>query len=341
MIDWLTLRTPVQPFLADELFEQFHRFVGVQTLTDGTGEVVRSRPVFDVDAIRSDAPGLFWQISSDGKNRFLTVGASPASLEHEINVFGSDDIRHCAEVLLKQAQKGLGFILPPPSAWQCRRIDVTHNYLMDDNSQVKQALRQLRQGDGVRQKASVPRGDSVYWGQGSDMIGAKAYDKGAQVEYLQKRNKLTSLPENEISLLKRILRLELSLKRRWMDRHGDNWLEFTPDYLNKLHAKYFEQFIGKLEVSDMGTLLEQLKAVTPSEGRALAAHRTWALIKAIGYEQTKTSMPERTFYLHQKYLRAAGLSHADLTTSNILPFRQKAISLTSPVTSWEELRRAA
>ena len=340
MIDWLTIRTPIQAFLSDALFEQFHRFVGVQTLTDGTGEVVRSRPVFDVDAIRSDAQGLFWQISSDGKNRYLTIGASPASLEHTLNVFGSDDIRHCAEVLLSRAQHALGFILPPPSAWQCRRIDFTHNYLLDDNAQVKQVLRQLRQGDGVRQKASVPRGDSVYWGQGSDMIGAKAYDKGTQVEHMQKRKKL-DFPQHELDLLKRILRLELSLKRRWMDRHGDNWLDFTPEYLNSIHGKYFEQFIGKIEVADMGTLLEQLKQVTPTEGRALAAHRTWALIKAIGYEQTKTSMPERTFYLHQKYLRAAGLSHADLVASNILPFRQKTVSLSEPVTSWDELRRAA
>jgi II/X family phage/plasmid replication protein len=343
LIDWLTLRTPVSHFLTDHLFEQFHKFVGVQTLTDSDGEVIRSRPVFDVDKIRSDAKGIFWQISSDGKNKFVTVGASPASLEFDSNVFGSSDIRHCAEVLLHRAQVALSIILPPPSAWECRRIDVTHNYLLDDHSQVKQALRELRKGDGVRQKASVPKGDTVYWGQGSDLIGAKAYDKGSQVEYQQKRKPKDAKPMDEatISMLKRLLRLELSLKRRWFDRHGQDWLSLTEDDLNQLHHRYFSQFIGTIEVTDMTTLLRQLEEVTPTKGRALAAHRTWALVKAIGFEQTKSSMPESTFYLHQKYLREAGLSNADLHNSNLLPFRRNVIAISDPVRSWSELFKVA
>lgn len=338
MIDWLTLRTPVSHFLSEHLFEQFHRFIGVQTMTNSDGEVVRSRPVFDVDRIRSDAQGLFWQISSDGKQKYLTVGASPASLEHTSNVFGSSDIRHCATVLLLRAQKALSLILPPPSAWECRRIDITHNYLLDDHSQVKQALRELRKGDGVRQKASVPKGDTVYWGQGSDLIGAKAYDKGTQAEYMQKRSNNPAIFNQQVlDMVKRLLRLELSLKRRWFDRHGEDWLSLTEATLNDLHAKYFSQFIGTLEVTDMGTLLNALEQVTPTKGRALAAHRTWALIKAIGYEQTKCSMPKSTFMLHNKYLREAGLSNADLLNSNVLPFRRTEIVLTQPLTSWEEL----
>ncbi len=91
----------------------------------------------------------------------------------------------------------------------------------------------------------------------------------------------------------------------------------------------------------MGTLLVQLEKVTPTKGRALAAHRTWALIKAIGYEQAKESMPQRTWYLHVAYLRQAGISQADLMTGNVIPFRRDTISLGAPVESWEELRRAA
>jgi II/X family phage/plasmid replication protein len=341
MIDWLTLRTPVTHFLEGHLFEQFHKFVGVMTVTNGEGEVVRSKPVFDVDMVRSDSQGIYWQISSNGKERYLIVGASPASLEHSNNVFGSDDIKHCSEVILRHASIALGIIVPPPSAWECRRIDITHNYLLDSHDQVKQALRELRQGDGVRQKASVPKGDSVYWGQGSDMIGAKAYDKGAQIEQMLKKKKFTDLTQQQLDISKRLLRLELSLKRRWFDRHTQHYLTFTTAQLNALHTEYFGQFIGRQEVTDMGHLLELLNEVASSKGHALAAHRTWALIKAIGYEQTRSSMPHSTFCRHQKLLKMAGLSHADLQSANVLQFRRKTIDICEPVHSWHELLKAA
>lgn len=341
MIDWLTLRTPIDNFLDDHLFEKFHKFVGVMTITNGDDEVIRSKPVFDVDRVPSSATGLYWQISSDGKQKYLVVGASPASLEFGNNVFGSDDINHCANILLRKASLALGIIVPPPSAWQCRRIDVTHNYLMDSQAQVKQVLRELRQGDGVRQKASVPKGDTVYWGQDSDMIGAKAYDKGTQIEAMLKKKKFTELSLQQIDVSKKILRLELSLKRRWFDRHTEHYSTFTPDFLNVQHNNYFHQFIGKTEVTDMGHLLELLTAVTPSHGQALAAHRTWALIKSIGYEQTQSSMPRSTFARHRKYLRDAGLSHADLQSATVLNFRRKTLEITMPIESWHDLLKQA
>lgn len=220
-------------------------------------------------------------------------------------------------------------------------MDITHNYLLDDHSQVKQALRELRKGDGVRQKASVPKGDSVYWGQGSDLISGKAYDKGSQLEHQLKRDKHISMDPASVDLVKRLLRLELSLKRRWFDRHGQDWLNFSEDYLQELHNQYFKQFIGTLEVTDMGTLLQQLETVTPTKGRALAAHRTWALIKSIGYEQTRSSMPRSTFLLHQKYLREAGLSHADIANADLLPFRRNTITVSEPVNNWADLYKRA
>ncbi len=90
----------------------------------------------------------------------------------------------------------------------------------------------------------------------------------------------------------------------------------------------------------MGTLLEELEKVAPTPGRALAAHRTWAMVKAIGYELAKESMPRATWYLHMKYLRAAGLSDADIGAGNVLPFRRREICIASPVRSWAELRAA-
>jgi len=341
MIDWMTLRTPIGHFMDAHIFETFFSYLGTMEIKDCDGEVIRHKVVLDVDKLSTDSIGLFWSLQSDGKEKYLTIGASPAALEYDNNVFGSEDALHCAKLLVSTAQRALQIILPPPSAWQCRRLDITHNYLMQSHVEVKQALRELRKGDGMHQKATVPKGDTVYWGQGSDLVSGKAYDKGSQLEYMIKRNKIKSLSESDIALSKRLLRLELSLKRRWFDRHEHNLSTLTPDLLNTLHHKYFSQFIGTLEVTDMESLLKTLNDVAPTHGQALAAHRTWALIRTIGYENTKGGMPKPTFMRHQKLLLEAGLSKADLHAAMVIPFRQKHLIIQQPVTSWHDLRSAA
>lgn len=365
MIDWLTLRTPLNFMMHDDLLEKVQHYIGEMRVFDGEGELVRTKLVFDVDRLKSDEVGLFWQIQYSGLDVYMVIGASPASVEYGGNAFGSSDVKYCANVLVTAAEKILGIKLPNLQHWDCRRIDITENYLLDSNSQVKQALRELRNGDGVRQKASV-KGDSVYYGEGSDLISGKIYDKGTQVIHLMKRlHRLCKTPiytPEQVSILDRILRMELTLRRRWFDRlqnkltisdfhtpeqyldyirHNKAWLELTEDDLTALHTKYFSQFIGNIEVTDMTTLMKRLDEVAPSHGRALAAHQTWALIKAIGYEQTRDSMPRSTFARHRKYLLAAGLSHADLQTSNIIAFRRKTITISQPVRSWSELLKAA
>ena len=91
----------------------------------------------------------------------------------------------------------------------------------------------------------------------------------------------------------------------------------------------------------MGILLQELEKVALTKGRALAAHRTWALIKSIGYTQTESSMSKQTFKNHLVMLRAAGLSSADLCAGVVIPFRRKTLILGNPVLSWDELRNAA
>ena len=345
MIDWLTLRTPINHFLEEHLNDKFYNHIGFIEKTDSAGLVEFTRCVFQLDSLRSDAKGIYWQIQNTGEGLYLVIGASPASLEFNNNVFGTDDIRHCATILVRTAEKHLEMLMPPLSAWQCRRIDVTENYLLDDNKQVKQALRELRNGDGSRQKATNNGGDTVYWGQGSNLVTGKAYDKGTQAEYLDKKqlkqNKSAVFAQHTIDILKRLLRLELSLKRLWFERNKQDYLTISPKQLRELHTNYFSQFIGTLEVTDMTTLLNNLYDIAPSKGYALAAHRTWALIKSIGYEETKHGMPKATFSRHIQILKLAGMSSADLQSARILQFRKQAIAIANPIRTWDELLSAA
>lgn len=348
LIDWLTLRIPLTIDLGQNLFERILNCMGMTVCVDSDGNEKWRKHALDIDKLRSDSQGLYWSITADGQSqRYLTIGASPASIENEgLNVFGSLDVEHCATVLIQHAGKALKAILPDWTNWQCRRLDVTANYDMGNSAQVKQALRLLLGTDAPRRRTNsdTKGGDTVYWNPTSDLQAGKAYHKGAQLRMLVRREDLF-VDDETLDLADNLLRLELKLGARWFRRYeaADDWHTLTAYELTEIHHKFFNSLIGGggVEVHDMGTLLLELEKVCPTKGRALAAHRTWALIKTIGYTQTKESMRPSTFYLHCEYLRAAGISNADLCAGQVLPFRRQSLILREPVLSWTDIRMAA
>lgn len=346
LIDWLTLRFAITPELGDVLHTRILEAMGSIVSISARGVIEWEKRYIDWDEIRSDSLGLFWTVTADkDSTRYLTIGASPSSLEnHGVNVFGSLDIKRCSNVLIATASKALGAVLPPWHQWQCRRMDITANYDMGSAAQVKQALRLLLGTDAPRRRTNSDRrgGDTVYWNPSSDLTAGKAYHKGAHLR-LQKRKGNIDVDESTLELADNLLRLELKLGARYFRRMNFGWQTMEPEKLTRIHQTFFESLIGggDVEVHDMGTLLEELEKHAPTKGQALAAHRTWALIKAIGYSQTKDSVPHSSFMRHCALLRAAGLSSADLCAGVVLPFRKRELILAQPVTSWEQIRRAA
>lgn len=350
LIDWLTLRFPLTPALGQNVYQRVMDSLGLIVSVDAHGVEKWRKHSLDLDDLRSDAQGLFWMITADGEStRYLSIGASPASLENAgVNVFGSTDIEHCSKVLLKHAAVALGAVLPDWRKWQCRRIDITANYDMGSAAQVKQSLRLLLGTDAPRRRTNSDRrgGDSVYWNPASDLKAGKAYHKGAHLR-VQKRKGHVDCSDDLLDLADSLLRLELKLGARWFRRlheAGHEWHELlTHSVLEYNHREFFKSLIGgsNIEVNDMGTLLQELEKVCPTKGRALAAHRTFSLIKTIGYTQTKESIPHRTFMLHCQHLRLAGLSSADLCAGQVLEFRKRALILEEPVLCWAEIRKAA
>jgi II/X family phage/plasmid replication protein len=350
LIDWLTLRHPITDELGLELHKRIMENMGhiVKFKKDGSIDWEKAAP--DWESIRSDATGIYWSITADGEGvRYLTIGASPSSISNAgVNVFGTLALESNAQTLIKEAGYQLGAILPNWRAWQCRRMDITANYDMGSPAQVKQALRLLLGTDAPRRRTNSDRkgGDSVYWNPSSTLRAGKAYHKGAHLRYQLKKGNI-QLDEESLTLADNLLRLELMLGSMWfrrLDGDGIDWHELTETKLAALHENFFQSLIGggdSIKVNDMGTLLNELEKVAPSKGYALAAHRTWALIKTLGYTQTQESMPRATFARHCKILRDAGLSSADLCGGVVIPFRQKCLILNAPVTSWEQLRKVA
>jgi hypothetical protein len=348
LIDWLTLRLPLGGHLSRTLMDRILSCLNTVTCCDSNGEVRWMKKALDIDALRSDTVGLCWMVQSDGTRTYLVIGASPASLEHGINVFGTLDIQHCARTLIGAAQKALRAFLPGLTAWQCRRIDVTGNYVLPDFVSVKHALKQLSLSDGGRRKATNKRngGDSVYWNPSSDLVKGKAYHKGPQLALLRRRGKV-ECTDRMIEMADRLLRLEHTRGARWFRRYeqeGGRWFDLTAAELEGLYLEFFGKIVGGVEVRDMdrNELVKRIQDRNGiTEGRAMAAFTTYRNIRQDGFDVVKGYMSRSAFFLHLKHLRVAGITDAELHSGNVIPFRPVRIILARPVTCWEDILVAA
>lgn len=349
LIDWLTLRIKLHPSMGQALWDRVMACRGRMQCFDSDGVLMWEKNTLDVDKLRSDTIGLVWQIQSDGRDEYLVVAGSPASLSNDgLNVFGSLDIVQCAETVIRVARKSLQAILPGYMAWQCRRIDITGNYLLPDYDTVKQALQMLMVTDGGRRRASSAKngGDTVSWNPKSDLAKGKAYHKGPQLRMLSRKGKV-AVSEEQLNLADRLLRLEHTRPSRWfrrLEEAGGKWWDLDEDKLQGLYRDFFGPLVDGVEVKDMerDTVIKMVRDANDiTRGRAEAAFTTLLNIRQFGFETVKGYMAPRTFYLHLKYLRAAGISDGDMHTAKIIPLRPVRIVLAQPVGSWDELRKVA
>lgn len=354
LIDWMTLRVPLDGALSHQVMRKVLACLGDLCCFDSDGNLKWQKKQLDIDKLRSDSTGLFWQTQGDGKQFYLVVAGSPASLENDgINVFGNLDIRRGAQVLIRSACKVLQSVLPSFEYWQCRRLDVTGNYLLPDADTVKQALSMLSISDGGRRRASSDRngGDSVYWNPKSDLVKGKAYHKGPQMRMLLRKGKIR-IAESDLALLDKLLRLEMTKGARWFRRLEETaadgsalWHMLTADQLQNEYTDFFSKLIpGEAEIKDMDReriVFELMQNNQITSGRAEAAFTTLRNIRADGFDVVSGYMARSTFYRHLKYLRSIGISDSDFRTAKVLPFAPVRIQLARPVAGWESLRRVA
>ena len=281
-------------------------------------------------AVRSDSHQVTVHVAGE-----LEISGSPArsaGLPH--NVFGTDDIREAVGFHLSAAQTVLPFDLPSMDHWRITRLDVTHNYDLGTAAGVRQALAYMRQADGGRYKLRS-KSETVYWSPGSPLRSGKAYAKGPHLRFqVIKRQAVAS--EWQLEQAARILRLELKLGSMWWRRFRESGLsQFDADIQSEF-KNYFSGLIGAVEVAEMDDL-ERIKQVSETEGQALAVHRTWCVIRSVGHQQARESMPRATWFRHQRVLRAAGISWADMAAGYVVPFRRRALVLERPVTNWADM----
>jgi II/X family phage/plasmid replication protein len=285
------------------------------------------------DSLRSDMNGLAYCVGSS-----LRLGGSPASVLRPNNVFGPSDIKECAYSMINFFEKHTGILLNQDlSLWRCTRADVTLNYDLGGQIAVKQALDYM--GYATTRGNNIEKRNSTrYWNKSSSLRSGKAYNKYEHAKKAMRSGKAFYTAE-ELSLVERLLRLELKLGRHWFQRQSKPWHKFKASELEAEHSKFFKDIIGSIEVPTMDTLIEKIREVAPSEGQARAAFHTYKDIQELGIQTVKETLPKTTFYRHRKILLDAGLSMADINAGRILEFRRKTIVLGNPVNDWVELKQ--
>ena len=343
LIDWLTLRLDrddCPDWAAWKLLESWGD--RILRYCPATGEKVWEIAAWE--SLRSDSHQLAIKFSGMS----LHVQGSPARVMGVGDtVFGAGDagrdVFTCASFMIAFVSKLLRvYPVPHVRLWHLTRMDVTANYDLGSLANVRVALAELRNIEGGRYRVSQQAGDTVYYSHLSRLRAGKAYSKGPHLRYLLGQSTYTGCgyTEADLSLSDRLLRLELRLGREWWRRLQVPWWSVPWSVLKEQHDDYFLRMVGVegIEVTDMG-FVDRFISVAPSEGQGKAAARSWALVQTMGWQAARDTMPKSTWYRHVAIWKAAGLGDADISAGRVVSLRRPLIL--RPVSSWEDLRRAA
>tara|TARA_Y100001951_G_C11292957_1_gene273498 strand:- start:822 stop:1883 length:1062 start_codon:yes stop_codon:yes gene_type:complete len=336
MLDWLSLKINLM-HLSEPVVRHLQSLSGmVFKINALTGE--EDWRTYCWTKIPSDSTDIHFRVTDS-----LHIQGSPARIGMPNNVFGAIDIRYCAQKMIGFAAQQLGYPLPVIESWGCTRIDVTRNYLMQSESEARQALAYLKQAPESRQAHSYEQ-NGFYIGKGSSLQKGKIYLKGREAVANQRKKRRAHYTEEQLSKCQRLLRAEHTigrhLLRRLREQQAIEWYQLSPNYLIQMHNLYFKEYFSDMELTDMSTILEKLTTVSPTEGQARAAYDCYVRIRMVGYEQARVTFTKPSWYRHIKHLKAIGLTRADLQPINVIPLRKRAIELSQPIRHWDDIRAA-
>lgn len=332
MIDWVTVRITYPERFHDAWSAYLAAWVKWERVE--RGELVCSR--YDWDRIRSDS----CEVSVCPLGNGLVVAGSPARAAGlSSNLFWQGGIEEAAQVLVRAAEKGLhGWApgVPLGSEWKVTRVDVTHNYVLESATAVRDVLASIGGIETGKYRTSRKHGSTVYLGGKSRTRKGKAYSKGAHVRYQIQRGE-ASIEEGTLGLIDRVLRLELTYGRDyWRERDWRDTLDIENDA-----ADYWGRLFGDAEAEMVGTERERVEAFAKSKREATAVYRTLLAIRSEGSAAAEGSVSRATWFRHKRVLRLAGFGEGEVHgAAKVLRFPVRAI-LCHRVESWEELHRHA
>ena len=293
---------------------------------------------------------------------FIELKASPAKLLQGHNVYGSCDVSLCIDSLLTvfcYAMPDMVEILEFKNA-ELAQIDCTfsaHLKTESDSRNVIHALRNISNGQTRGAKSAFDT--TAYFGKGSRHKRLKAYLKQfelqdqinkAQAKYDKTKNQaykkqLDAMTSPEVQeFAKNALRLETSVMPRMLKRLGiptNLWAfdtysnSFDGCLIQQLWKQSWSDIFKTFEGATMRTysdteiqenLRQHFKTETKSGfsySKADRLFRTFRMIKHEGWDEVKSTTPEKTFYRNIKELTEvvpkAYLQNLQATASNVVP----------------------
>lgn len=272
---------------------------------------------------------------------WIEIKASPALLKQGHNVFGSDDLRESALVLIEglNNQYPVLFAELDQSSWDVVEQDITYHSRAPSQEEAEVFLKYLSNVSNGQTKSRTGYSTTAYFGKrNSRRKKLKVYTKYNQtlvkVDEEERRfnkklpNKLDVYTDELINWSKGQIRWEGTLKKRWFQDRGiptklidmvkihdakSYWIESFKDIFKAFEGKEMKitndkQIKIKLEEKYFTI---SSKTNKKSYGAAKAAYRTYRALKADGWDEVFSNMTS-SFYRHISMLTSIGLSKAYL-----------------------------
>lgn len=326
-------------------------------LTDGMPELSLLRTKFET--LSSGHSGMALKVYSSGMNcpPFVAIKCSPAKLLQGHNVYGDFDVSQAAKnmLYLLMLQKPVLYDLLDLKNTIISELDINYGFNIPDNCHDVQIINALTNISNGQTKSGHSYHETCYWGaKNSRLKKLKAYLKEHELKReieIAKKNRDTekvTLLENELPHAKNLLRLESTIKKRFLERRAipTNLFDFLTYIQDKpnIEIDLFKEAFGSIlktmgkvmiDIKDDEQVLQAIKAkhfTTSKTGKitynkALSIFRTFQAIRSHGYIPTYNMMTKSTFNRHIAALSESGLPKSTLQNlkgiyTNVVPLIQ-------------------
>lgn len=313
MIDWVRVTLPFihVPLNTGEVFSM-----------DENGEIEWRTPK------RMQAVGSYEKkisIKSEGADgqgnaTHLWLSGNPSKFLQGHNVFGSDDIVSLVYdtflIIIKQLNltaNDFEYQLIRHGQYPLSVVDINYSFELPSRDDVLAFIRAMEFKAKTRHGRPSKKGGTLYFGKTSERWALKMYCKAEEI-----RTKTGQLPEPLTNKgienwAENKLRVELRLFRKELEKHQiQQAKDLSPEYVTQL----FNQYLGKLEMTDQIRLTDSITAKLPN--KLVSTYTLWTE----GHD-LRAMMSKATYFRHRKMLLDYGINidlrPCEPATNNVIP----------------------
>ena len=299
MVDWISAVIEMRPDVPQVPFYDTGHWM---KLAPG-GEVERAQAGHLTHSGSFDS-GLLVK-SSNGMDLYLS--GNPVKHLQGHNLYGPDDDTGLFFLAGETVREAIG-LFPSPETFamfdrpRFTRIDVTRSYRFGSNSEANAWIRDVAATARTRHGGAVLKGDTVYFGKGSEYWTFKVYNKFEEINSRKKGHRLHSNVKNQSALkvwAKGVVRFELTLKSKELQRIQQN-----PSLKNANKLRVWEHYNNRISWNQnaMQTQTNEITKAIESDlpNQLQAVIRLWR-----HGEDLREVYSKSAFYRYRKQLMTA------------------------------------